>query len=372
VTVLRSERVAALVLLAAAVVGLVLANSPLAPGVLDLQHTELGPLSIGHWISDGLLALFFFTAAVELKHELIHGELNSISKALRPAIAAVCGVAVPALLYLLVAGRDYPDGWPIPTATDIAFALGVLALFGRGVIPHRIRVFLLALAVIDDLIAIVLIAVFFTTELDVGALVLSLVFVAAAALLSRVGKRWVVPLVVLCAIGAWWFMLQSGVHATIAGVLVGLAISLRPAERTRHILEPGINGVVLPLFALSAALVAIPQVGIAGLSTPFWGIVLALPVGKVVGIVFGGWIGTALDQRTRKPDISTLALFTVGALGGIGFTVSLLMNELAFANADEVRAEGTLAVLIGSAVSIAASGVLVSLLARRFRARAAA
>lgn len=362
-TLLRSERLAAVILLAAAVVGLVLANSPLGHTALEVQHAALGPLSVGHWISDGLLAVFFFAAAVELKHELAHGELTSVKRAMRPAIAAVFGVAVPALVYLVIAGRDFPNGWPIPTATDIAFALGVLALCGRGLIPSRIRVFLLALAVIDDIIAIAIIAVFFTTSVDWLALLLSVVCVVVAGVLSRVRHRSVVPLVVLAACGAWWFMVQSGVHATIAGVLVGLAVALRPGQRARHILEPAINGAILPLFALSAALVAVPDVGGTGLASAFWGIAIALPLGKIVGIGLGGVIGAAIARER----IDAFALVTVGALGGIGFTVSLLMNELAFASHDDIRAEGTLAVLLGSGASIVLAGVLVALLAGRYR-----
>jgi NhaA family Na+:H+ antiporter len=372
-SIFRSERIGAVVLLLAAAVGLVLANSPLGPALLDLRQTTFGPdavsLSLEHWISDGLLVLFFFTAAIELKHELLRGELASVSKALRPAIAAVCGVAVPALVYLLIAGRSgYAEGWPIPTATDIAFALGVLALFGAG-IPSRIRVFLLALAVIDDIIAIVLIAVFFTDDLDVAALALAVVALIAFAALARVRTPWIAPITIATGVVVWFFVLESGVHATVAGVALGLAMPLREGMRSRHVLEPWVNGVVLPIFALSAAMVALPDVGLGELSAPFWAILVALPVGKIVGIVLGGWIGTAVDQRKLKPAISKFSLATVGALGGIGFTVSLLMNELAFAGQEEIAAEGTLAVLGGSSISLVAASVLVALLARRFRLR---
>lgn len=366
----RSERLAAGLLLAAAVAGLVLANTPAGPAVLPLRDAHLGPLSVGHWISDGLLAVFFLVAAIELKHELLHGELNSPAKAVRPAIAALFGVAGPALIYLAIAGShsDLATGWPIPTATDIAFALGVLALFGRG-LPSRIRAFLLALAVLDDLVAILLIAVLFTRDLQLLPLAGAVVVVAAIAALSRLRRRWVVPVVAVLGIAAWWLVHDSGIHATIAGVAVGLVLPSRPAMWTRHHLEPWVNGVILPLFALSAALVAIPQVGAAGLSPAFWAIVVALPVGKLLGIGIGGWIGAAVEQRRLRPTISLLTLATVGALGGIGFTVSLLMDELAFAGDAAVRGEGTLAVLAGSGVALVAAAILVSLLARRERGR---
>jgi NhaA family Na+:H+ antiporter len=295
-----------------------------------------------------------------------------VQKAIHPAIAAVAGVLVPAGLYLLFTARTpFAVGWPIPTATNIAFALGVLAVFGRG-LPNRLRVFLLALAVLDDLIAILIIAVFFTEDPNLWELLLAAVGVAAFGVLSRYAKgRMAWPLgvlMVLVGVLTWWLVYDSGVHATIAGVALGLAMARRPAGRTAHHLEPWNNGLILPLFAFSAALVVIPSVSPAELSPAFWAILVALPVGKVVGIALGGWLGSFTRPRGERGRLPLLTLVTIGALGGIGFTVSLLMNELAFAD-DEVRSEGTLAVLLGSAVSIVLSGVLVSLLARRNRRR---
>lgn len=374
-SIIRSERTAAGLLLGSAVLGLLLANTAAGPALMQLQHAHLGigpiDLSVGHWISDGLLVVFFFIVAVELKHELVAGELNSFAKAIHPAIAAVCGVAVPALVYLAIAGgAGLSHGWPIPTATDIAFTLGVLAVFGRG-LPNRLRVFLLALAVLDDLIAIVIIAVFFTTDPNLAELAAAAAVVAAFGALSRLlhGRlRWPAGvLMVLLALLAWWLVYDSGVHATIAGVALGLAMARRPAGRTVHALEPWSNGVILPLFAFSAALVVIPAVSASELSPAFWGILVALPVGKLVGIVLGGWLGSFTRPRGERSRIPALGLVAVGALGGIGFTVSLLMNELAFAGSATVRSEGTIAVLLGSAVSIALSAILVTVLARRNR-----
>ncbi|WP_082518754.1 Na+/H+ antiporter NhaA [Leifsonia sp. Leaf336] len=374
-SIIRSERTAAGLLLGAAALGLLLANTAVGPALVDLQHSHLGggvvDLSVGHWISDGLLAVFFFIVAVELKHELVVGELNSFAKAIHPAIAAACGVLVPALVYLAIAGGSgLGDGWPIPTATDIAFALGVLAVFGRG-LPNRLRVFLLALAVLDDLVAILIIAVFFTTDPNLLELAAAAVVVAAFGFLSRLlhGRmRWPIGiLMVLLAVLTWWLVYDSGVHATIAGVALGLVMSRAPAGRTTHALEPWSNGLILPLFAFSAALVVIPAVSPSELSPAFWGILIALPVGKLVGITLGGWLGSFTRPRQERGRIPLFALVTIAALGGIGFTVSLLMNELAFAGSATVRAEGTIAVLLGSAVSIVLSGVLVSMLARRNR-----
>jgi NhaA family Na+:H+ antiporter len=376
-SLIRSERSSAALLLGAAVLGLILANTALGPGLMVIQHAHLAvpalglDLSVGHWISDGLLAIFFFIVAVELKHELVAGELSSVSKAIHPAIAAIGGVAVPALIYLaFTAGGRYAQGWPVPTATDIAFALGVLAIFGKG-LPNRLRVFLLALAVLDDLIAIVIIAVFFTTDPNLGMLGLAALAAVAFGLVSRMLRgRMRVPLavvMVLLGVLTWVLVYNSGVHATIAGVVLGLLMSRLPARRVTHALEPWSNGLVLPLFAFSAALVAIPQVPVSKLAAPFWGILIALPVGKLIGITIGGWLGSFIGRADQKPKVSLRGLIVIASLGGIGFTVSLLMNELAFSGSTEVVDEGTLAVLLGSGISMVVSGILVSTLARRYR-----
>ncbi|KQQ26725.1 Na+/H+ antiporter NhaA [Frondihabitans sp. Leaf304] len=383
---LRSERASAVLLLAAAVLGLVLANLSTGPGLLALKDHHLSipliglDLSIGHWISDGLLALFFFVVAVDLKHELVKGQLNSLSKAIVPAIAAIGGVAAPAAVYLIItAGSSYASGWPVPTATDIAFALGVLAVFGRG-LPGRIRVFLLALAVLDDLVAILIIAVFFTHDssplyLGLGVLGVVATLVAGRLLGRRQGSLGVaaVALVTVLAVVTWYLVLSSGVHATIAAVAVGLVLPLGPARKAVHALEPFVNGIVLPVFAFAAAAVAVPSVGLGELSPVFWAIVVALPVGKLIGITLAGGLASRVfrdpDPARRGQILSTTELLTVAMLGGIGFTVSLLMNELAFARSEEIVDEGTLAVLVGSGLSIVIAGALVSMLARAHRKR---
>ncbi len=380
---LRSERWSAALLLAAAVVGLVVANLPFGPELIAIKDEQLSwlglDLSVGHWISDGLLAIFFFIVAVELRRELAIGELNSLSKALLPAIAALGGVVVPALIYLgFTAGTAAIDGWPIPTATDIAFALGVLAVFGTW-IPTRVRVFLLALAVLDDLIAILIIAFFFTTDADLGSLGFAALAIALFGGISRLltpRSQWVLTrrpqwpiilLLVVLAVLAWYFVYRSGVHATIAGVALGLVMARRPAGRAAHMLEPWSNGVILPLFAFSAAMVAIPQVPPSELDPAFWGILVGLPVGKQVGIMLGGGLGVLVVRRRSGHPLALADLAAVGALGGIGFTVSLLMNELAFAALPEVADEGTLAVLLGSGVAIVVSAVVVSARSRHYR-----
>lgn len=383
---LRSERVSAALLLTAAALGLLLANLAFGPALLDFKQAHIDlpwlglDLSIGHWISDGLLAIFFFVVAVELKRELVIGELNSLSKAALPAIAAIGGVVVPALIFIgFTAGTDTIDGWPIPTATDIAFALGVLAVFGTW-IPTRVRVFLLALAVLDDLIAILIIAFFFTTDADLASLGFAAIAITAFGFVSKIMKprsNWILSrraqwpinliLIVLAAL-AWYFMYQSGVHATIAGVALGLVMARRPGGRAVHALEPYSNGIVLPLFAFSAAMVAIPQVPLNELDPAFWGIFVGLPIGKIIGIMVAGGLGTVLLRRRATGTPLTLGdLAVVGALGGIGFTVSLLMNELAFTGLPEVVDEGTLAVLLGSGIAMVFSAVFVSMHSRQYK-----
>ncbi|GLK18259.1 Na+/H+ antiporter NhaA [Herbiconiux flava] len=375
--VIRSERVAAFLLLIAAALGLIAANTPIGPALMEVQDAHFAipgtplDLSVGHWISDGLLAIFFFVVAVELKNEFAVGQLNSVSKAVRPAIAALGGVIVPALIFLLItAGSGYEGGWPIPTATDIAFALGVLAVFGKG-IPSRLRIFILALAILDDIVAILIIAVFFTADPNLLLIVLGAVGVVVFGLLSRLlGTRFrmlVAAAMVVTAALTWSLVYLSGVHATIAGVALGLAMVRKPAMKLRHHLEPVTNGAILPLFAFSAALVAIPQVAPSELAAPFWGILIALPVGKLIGISLGGWLSSFVGPREKRPHLTLHGLLAAGALGGVGFTVSLLMNELAFAAQPEVADEGTLAVLLGSSISIVMAAILVSTLAGTYR-----
>lgn len=384
---LRSERWSAALLLAAAVLGLLIANLPFGPSIIEVKDAHIDmpwiglDLSAGHWISDGLLSIFFFIVAVELKRELVIGELNSLSKALLPAIAAVGGVIVPAAVFLaFTAGAETAEGWPIPTATDIAFALGVLAIFGRF-IPTRVRVFLLALAVLDDLIAILIIAFFFTTDADLASLGFATIAITLFGAVSRVMKprsawilarrrQWpIIALLVVLGVLAWYFVYRSGVHATIAGVALGLVMARRPGGRAAHALEPVSNGIVLPLFALSAAMVPIPQVSPSQLDPAFWGILVGLPVGKVIGILLAGGLGRLVARRTSGTPLTLGDLGMVGALGGIGFTVSLLMNELAFAGLGRVADQGTLAVLLGSGAAILLSVVVVTLQSRRYRRR---
>jgi NhaA family Na+:H+ antiporter len=374
--IVRSERFSALALLAAAILGLAAANSPLGHGLESALHWHspwgsIGlDLSIAHWISDGLLAVFFLLIAIELKHEIVAGELSNPRTAVIPAIAAIGGVIVPALIFLAVTrGTPYVHGWPIPTATDIAFALGILAMFGKG-LPPAVRVFLLALAVLDDLIAIVIIAVAFADGTDflalAGAAACLVLFWLLGRMLrpGRAGRPLVVAGMAVIGLLTWWLVLHSGVHATIAGVALGLVLPRRSGHALRHHLEPWSNTIVLPVFAFAAAAVAVPSVGLNELSPVFWAVVVALPVGKVIGISLFGGVASRVLGSPDRPTLPFWSVVTVGVLGGIGFTVSLLMNELAFAKNTEIVDEGTLGVLVGSGLAMIASAIVVMLRAR--------
>lgn len=375
---LRSPQFPAILLLATAGLGLLLANLPTHDAIAGLLSAHLGvpgtalDLSVSHWVSDGVLAIFFFVVALELQYELTRGELNSVRVAIQPAIAAAGGILVPIALYLWIAGSDASAiGWPIPTATDIAFALGVLAVFGRG-LPSAVRAFLLALAILDDIVGIVFIAVLFAHGLNLLLLGLGVLAVIVFAVLSRQLRGRATPVVavlmVIVGLVAWALFAASGVHATIAGVMLGLVMAPRAADPTRHALEPWVNGLVLPLFAFVAAFVVIPQVPLEELSPAFFAILVALPVGKLVGIGAFGALAQMIRPRGAPPAIRFPDVLAAGALGGIGFTVSLLLANLAFAGDAAVRDQAILAVLVGSVIALIVAAALVSWRAKVHRA----
>ncbi len=381
-SLLRSARFPAILLLVAAIAGLIVANSPIGASVIEFSVLHIGipgtvvDLSLAHWVSDGLLAIFFFSVSVELQYELTSGELRSFRRAIQPAIAAAGGVVVPIAVYLaFTAGSGVEAGWPVPTATDIAFALGVLAVFGRG-LPATVRVFLLALAILDDIVGIVFIAVLFATDVNIGMLALALLAVVAFAILSRMldtrARIAIAIILVFLALTTWVLVLASGVHATIAGVLLGLAMAQSPALRVRHAIEPWVNGIVLPVFAFMAALVPIPQVAASELSPAFWGILVALPVGKIIGIAGAGWAAQRFGAGDRDQKLALGDLLAAGALGGIGFTVSLLLANLAFEDSPFVRDQAILGVLAGSLIALVLAGAFVSWRAHHHRRLTAA
>ncbi|MEU9034589.1 Na+/H+ antiporter NhaA [Streptomyces sp. NPDC048352] len=382
---LRTETVGGVLLLASAIAALMWANIPAVSESYDsVRSFHIGPSSLGldlslqHWAADGLLAVFFFVAGIELKRELVAGDLRDPKAAALPVIAAVCGMAAPALVYLLVnaLGNGSSDGWAVPTATDIAFALAVLAVIGTS-LPSALRAFLLTLAVVDDLFAILIIAVFFTSELDFLALGGAVAGLVLFWFLLRAGVRgWYVY--VPLALVIWGLMYNSGVHATIAGVAMGLMLRCTrkegehhsPGERIEHLVRPLSAGLAVPLFALFSAGVSLSDESIAQVFTrpETLGVVLGLVVGKTVGIFGGTWLAARFTKAELNEDLAWPDVFAVASLAGIGFTVSLLIGELAFAGdavlTDEVKA----AVLIGSLIAAVVASILLKLRNRRYRA----
>ena len=380
---LRAETVGGILLLIAAVVALVWANAwPAAyQSVLDYTVGPSSPLhldlSLDTWAKDGLLAVFFFVAGIELKRELVAGELRDPRAAALPVVAAVCGVALPALVYTVVnlGPGGEPRGWAIPTATDIAFALGVLAVVGSH-LPSALRAFLLTLAVVDDLIAILIIAIFYShgiTFWALGLAVLGLVLFYALQRKRVHGWYLYVPL----ALVIWALMHESGIHATVAGVAMGLMLrctrdpgeARSPGEHIEHLVRPFSAGFCVPVFALFAAGVSISPTALGEVfsqASPL-GVVLGLLVGKTVGIFGGTWLAARFTRAELNPELEWADLFAVSVLAGIGFTVSLLIAELAFAGDHALAERDKAAVLAGSVICAVAAGVLLRLRNRSYR-----
>ncbi|WP_243657537.1 Na+/H+ antiporter NhaA [Parafrankia sp. BMG5.11] len=382
--VLRSETVGGLLLLAGAVVALVWANSPWRAAYATLTGAYVGPealhlrLNLAHWASDGLLAIFFFVVGLELKREFVLGELRSPSRAALPIIAAVGGMAMPALIYTLVnslSADGAPEGWAVPTATDIAFAVAVLAIISTH-LPVALRSFLLTLAVVDDLLAITIIAVFFTDSLSPAPLAGSVATIILFTLLvNRGAGRWwlLLPLAVV----AWALMHASGVHATIAGVLMGFAVPARPepgervgmSERLEHLWRPVSAGIAVPIFALMAAGVSLGDGGIgAALRDPAgMGIALGLVVGKLVGVLGSTFLLARFTHAELDQSLSWWDVLGVALLAGVGFTVSLLIGELAFGDGTERNDHAKAAILLGSLTSALLAAVVLRTRNRVYR-----
>lgn len=385
---LRTETAGGALLLLGAVLGLVWANSPWSGGYDEIRETVLGPaalhldLTIAHWATDGLLAIFFFVVGLELKREIVGGELRRPATAIVPIVAAVGGMLVPAAIYLTInvaADGGATHGWAVPTATDIAFAVAILALVGRR-LPTALRAFLLTLAVVDDLLAITIIAIFYSSDLQLGwlAAALAVVAVFGVAVHRRVTSTWLlIPLGVL----AWAFMHASGIHATIAGVLLGLVVPAASrsdnepslAERLEHRWRPVSAGFAVPVFALFAAGVTLDGQALRdAVSDPVaQGVALGLVLGKPLGIVASTALVSRFTRASLDPGITWWDVVGVGTLAGIGFTVSLLIGELAFGAGSDSDEHIKAAIIIGSLVAALAGGALLAWRGRQ-HARAAA
>lgn len=410
---IRNERVAGAVIVAAAVAALVWINSPVGDAYVSVRDTMVGPdwldlrLSVGDWAKDGLLALFFFVVGLELKHELVAGELSRPATALVPVVAAVGGMVVPACLYLgvnAVSSGGSTAGWAVPVATDIAFAVAVLSLVGTH-LPRALRTFLLTLAVADDLLAIVVIAVFFPTSLQVGWLVAAGAGVAlfgfavrrleaGRAGTTRTGRAVAharPAVLALLALVTWVFMHASGIHATIAGVALAMTVPARSraagaratagsvgagtgaapsiARRWEHHLRPWSSALAVPVFAFFAAGVAVNAASLHAAATDpvAHGVVLGLVVGKPLGIVLATLTAVTFTRARMDASVRWGDFIAMACLGGIGFTVSLLIGDLAFASqrADEVK----MSVMAGSLASAILGGSLLWWRNRSYRLR---
>ena len=379
----RQETIGGILLIGAAVLSVVAAN--LGDTYADVRDTVIGPsvlhldLSLGTWAADGLLAIFFFVVGLELKREFVAGDLRDPRRAAVPILAAVGGVVLPAVIYLAVNLRedDAVRGWAIPTATDIAFALAVLAIISTH-LPSGLRTFLLTLAIVDDLLAITIIAFFFTDDLAIGWLLLALIPVAAFAVLvqKRVTAWW---LLVPLAFVAWALVHASGVHATVAGVLLGFTVPvlLRDGEEGRglaehfeHVIRPLSAAVAVPVFAFFSAGVAIN--GWADLTEALRdpitvGVVLGLVAGKTLGVFGTTWLASTFTQARLDDDLSWWDVLGLSMLGGVGFTVSLLIAELAFGLGSEADERAKVGVLVGSVLAAIAATVVLRARNRVYR-----
>ncbi|MBF6068037.1 Na+/H+ antiporter NhaA [Nocardia farcinica] len=377
--ILRTETAGGALLIAAAAIGLIWANTPWSDAYERLRDFQLGPsalhlnLALETWAADGLLAVFFFVVGLELKREFVAGDLRDPRRAALPVAAAVGGMIVPALLYFAVnvGNGTAVNGWAIPTATDIAFALAILAVVSSH-LPTALRTFLLTLAVVDDLLAVTVIAVFYTDDLDLLYLGLALLPLAGFAVAVQRGVHTFWVLLPLAAL-TWWLVHESGVHATVAGVLLGFTVPVLAkagrddsdhgaAERFEHRIRPLSAGFAVPVFAFFAAGVTIG--GLDGLVDSLTdrvtlGIVVGLVAGKALGIVATTFLTAKLTRAELDDELSWLDVAGVALLGGIGFTVSLLIGELAFAGDPTREDHVRIGVLVGTLTAALLATILL-------------
>lgn len=383
--ILRAESTGGLLLIAAATIALIWANSPWHGSYFRLHDYAVGPhrldlhLTLNEWAGDGLLAIFFFVAGLELKREFVAGDLRDPRRAALPVVAAVGGMVVPGIIYVainLVHPDGAPVGWAIPTATDIAFAVAVLAAISTH-LPSGLRTFLLTLAVVDDLLAIVVIAVFYSSSLHLGWLLVALVpLVAFGVLVQR--RIWNDFLLVPLAAAAWVCVHASGIHPTVAGVLLAFTVPVRRrdgtdgmglAEHLEHINRPISAGFAVPVFAFFAAGVAVG--GWHGITDALrdpvtLGVVFGLVVGKCVGITLATWLLARFTSARLDDELAWIDVIGIAMLGGIGFTVSLLIGELAFGRS--VQGEHVkVGVLLGSLIAAALASILLRARNRVYR-----
>ncbi|XAS64196.1 Na+/H+ antiporter NhaA [Pseudarthrobacter sp. So.54] len=395
--ILRKETVGGALLVAAAVIALIWANSPVSESYFAIRDLKIGyepwhlELSLGAWAADGLLAIFFFLVGLELKREFIAGDLRQLDKSIVPVAAAVGGVAIPAVIYAIV-NLTSPEtllGWAIPTATDIAFAVAVLAIIGSH-LPSALRIFLLTLAVVDDLLAITIIAIFYTSDLQVTPLLLALIPLAIYTFLAHkyrrfFGTKTAAAWLILLPLGAvtWALVHASGIHATVAGVLLGVAIPVMRsqasggpaagpglAEIFEHRFRPISAGVAVPVFAFFSAGVAVGGWNgfAAALTDPVAiGIILALVLGKPIGIMGTTWLLTKVTKARLDTSFKWIDVFGLSLLAGIGFTVSLLVAELSFGQGSAHDDHAKVGILVASALAALLATAVLKTRNRQYR-----
>ncbi|WP_336487657.1 Na+/H+ antiporter NhaA [Methylobacterium nigriterrae] len=378
-TALTSEAGGGLVLMAAAALALAVANSPLAAGYDRALHLYLGPLSLLHWINDGLMAVFFLLVGLEIKREALDGQLRTWPDRALPGIAALGGMLVPALVYVALNWHNGTlRGWAIPAATDIAFALGVLALLGRRA-PVSLKIFLSAVAIVDDLGAVIIIALFYTAGLDPLMLGLAAATLALLVLLNRFGVSALGPYLVL-GLALWFFVLRSGVHATVAGVLLALTVPIRtspartddptsPLHILEHALTPWVTYAIVPVFGFANAGVTLVGLPLGALIDPVTlGVALGLFLGKQAGVFASVRLAVAMGLAARPARAGWGQVYGVAVLCGIGFTMSLFIGGLAFASGEH-GLETKLGVLAGSLASGIAGAAILAMSAPPVRLR---
>ncbi len=339
----KMESAGGILLVIAAAIAMVIANSAMGEGYQAFLHTYVFGMSVSHWINDGLMAVFFLLIGLEVKRELLEGALKSRETAIFPAIAAVGGMLAPALIYVAFNFNDPAaiQGWAIPAATDIAFALGIMALLGKRV-PVSLKVFLLALAIIDDLGVVVIIALFYSSDLSTIALTIGFIMTGVLFMLNA---KHVTKLSIYLVAGLilWIAVLKSGVHATLAGVVIGFAIPLKgnkgehsPLKHLEHALHPYVAFAILPVFAFANAGISLQGVSLAGLTSMLpLGVALGLFLGKPLGIFSFSWAAVKLGVAKLPEGINFKHIFAVSVLCGIGFTMSIFISSLAFGQANE-------------------------------------
>jgi len=369
---LDGEAAGGIILIAAAALALIVANSPLAETYFAALHAYLGPLSVLHWVNDALMAVFFLLVGLEIKREMLDGQLSTWPRRMLPGIAAAGGMVVPALVYIVI-NRDNAaalPGWAIPTATDIAFALGVLSLLGNRV-PASLKVFLTALAIIDDLGAVIIIALFYTSGLSLAYLAAALAVIVILIALNRMGVLSLAPYLVLGAV-LWVLVLKSGVHATLAGVALALTIPLRatpgiahdlehsPLHRLEHALHRFVPLIIIPIFGFANAGVSLAGFTPATLVEPLTlGVAAGLVVGKLVGVLGASALAIKLGLADLPVRAGWMQMTGIALLCGIGFTMSLFIGLLAFADNPALQDAVKVGILAGSLVAALAGAALL-------------